>query len=561
MAITEAAPAHPDLLKAFNDFLGRPPDPTGLLFWTAQLLNGMPIDQIRSLIASSPEAQQRAQREIAAFYQEHLGRAPDEQGLAWYLNQFVQGVPLSELETMISSSPEATGLNQPPVRSPAYPGVDEDEAWVRNPQGGASGRGPNALPIGWPEPPDSGDAGVDDEDQTDAAADAIAALEEQRREESARSAQAALESAFPFIVELGLSQKVLDLARQGYQPDAILGELRQTTQWQEMFPEIRRADGTMRMTEGRYLEQMDEYREILRGFGMYDERYDSTAELAGFLAQEVDPTELEERLEIYSALEQNDDVRAAFYIYAGMRVSTDDLYQAVVDHRYRDNLANEYNARATMTNLDYDTWLTRTTEVAMDSLAKKMTDLEKMGGRGYTGPRPWMPTFVDDMDNPWQGEIKSETIDQIRSMNPEIAKQFIAVLHQGTVAGGEYLEDDALRIAFENAMLGSAAISQGLGLPNADRVEEIRAAGITRAQALKGYGQYAKDRNLMRSMARRAGFSGAGQDVFERSVFLSQEQATRQLEKASNLEQSYGRATQGSSFTTRGGRVRQLGLR
>jgi len=218
-------------------------------------------------------------------------------------------------------------------------------------------------------------------------------------------------------------------------------------------------------------------------------------------------------------------------------VSTDDLYQAVVDPRYRENLANEYNSRATMTNLDYDTWITRSTEVALSGLAQKLTQLEAAG----VSP--------------------GDALDQIRSMDPEIAKQFMTVLHQGTQAGGAFLEDEALRIAFENAMLGSAAIAQGLGLPGADRIEEIRAAGISRAAALQGYGDYAQNQNMYRSMARRAGYAGVSQDLFEKGNFLSDAGANRQLDKASGMEEALGRATQGSAFSTSGGRFQQLGLR
>lgn len=520
-----------EIQKAYLDFLGRGADGAGRAWWANQIAGGMSVERMRTLMASSPEALRSAEREITRFYQTYLGRSPDAGGLAWWMTQFAQGEGLGQIESRMSSSPE--GL--------AYA--------ASRPAPGNPGRGPSETrdPISKPAPPgmmpDPPVPGVDNDDQAqrDAAAAADAAAEEAERAAvaSARSAVASLEAAFPFITELGLGVEITAWAREKLGGDAIMGLIRGTTQWKNMFPNLRRADGTLLMNEAQFLQQMDSYREVLKGFGKYDERYDDVSELSGFLAPGVmiDPGELEERLQIYSALERNNDVRNAFYIYAGMRVSTDDLYQAVVDPRYRTNLSNEYNARATMTNLDYDTWITRSTEVALSGLAQKLTEMEAAGVSA------------------------NDAVTQIRSMDPAIAKEFMQLLHMGTQEGGAFLEDDALQIAFENAMLGSAAIAQGLGLPGADRIEEIRAAGVTRAAALQGYGKFAKDQNMLRSMARRAGFGGLSQDQFEKASFLSDADSTRQMEKGQGMEDAIGRGTQGSSFSNQGGEIRQMGLR
>lgn len=487
--------------ELYQDVLGRRPDAAGLQFWASLLEKGTSSDQIRAEMMKSPEGRARVTEEVRGLYRNLLGREADAGGLAYWVNEIVtNGKSITQVRGEFQASTEY--LTRPPGTGPT--GLP----------GSAPGDGSEDKPTTTPG------QGPDD------------------RTGEGQTAVEYLRSAYGWIDQLGIADQLLawvrenpDLARQ---PDVLVGKIRQTEQYKSMFANIRRPDGTLRMTEGQYLSTLDAYGKVLTAYGMSEYTRD---QLAGFIGSEVDAKELEERLGIWQQVQRADDVKAAFYVYAGMRVGDEDLYQAIVDPSYQRALADEYNQRATMTTLDYDTWITRATEVGLSQLAQRLTQLEESGADS------------------------SEALAQLRSMDPEVAKQFMTVLHLGTQPDGKPLALSELQYAFENALLGSAAAAQGLGLPSTDRIEAIRSAGVTRAAALQQYGTYAKDRNLLQGMAARAGQEAFGQSDFEAAVFLRQGDAVRRLEQMTGQEEALGKATQGASFTTRNGRIGQAGLR
>ena len=258
-------------------------------------------------------------------------------------------------------------------------------------------------------------------------------------------------SVFPWLEQMGLQAEIRQWLIDGLEGEALLGALRKTPQYQQMFPWIKREDGTLRMTESEYLKAQTEYRQLMRQYGFEPPK--NAMEYGAFFTGEVSPDELKERLEVYRGIERaGRPAREAFYIYAGMKLSVDDMYEALVEPQRWSALESEYNVRVAQNPLDYDTWVARSTEVGL----QRVTDTLKA------------------MEN--EGAVTGTAIERVRAVNPDFAKQMMDTLyHGGDPGSGEYMESlDELLATFEEAMIGSAASSAGLGLPDKQRVARLR---------------------------------------------------------------------------------------
>ncbi len=87
----------------YFDLLGRQPDPQGEAYWVQQLAVGASRTSIAYGFAASLE---RERTRITDDYQHYLDRQPDAQGLNYWLNQFAGGVTNEDLITGIVSSDE-----------------------------------------------------------------------------------------------------------------------------------------------------------------------------------------------------------------------------------------------------------------------------------------------------------------------------------------------------------------------------------------------------------------------------------------------------------------------
>lgn len=321
-------------------------------------------------------------------------------------------------------------------------------------------------------------------------------------------------------------------------PDTILAHIRKSPEYARMFPAIRRPDGTLRMQEGAYLQTLDAYRRVLQQHG-FDPRAYSTLQLSQFIDNEIDPNELNDRLTLYDEIKRSGrEIREAFYVYAGMRLSDDDLYSYVVDPDARSKFDQEYQRRTAAGNLDYETFITRATEAGLDRVVTTLESLQQDG----------VPV--------------SAALGTVRDVNPEFARVMADVLYTGTQGQGPLGSLSELMHAFELAMIGSAASANGLRLPDPARVEAIRQAGVTRARALEGYSLFSRTRELFSGEVQRLN-GGRGrftQSDFEQAVFLQTADAAQLLEKAQAREASFGRAEGAARFDLRGGRLAQPGL-
>lgn len=323
-------------------------------------------------------------------------------------------------------------------------------------------------------------------------------------------------AAFPWLANLGAEVTTLidTLVREGRSTDFILSRIRATGGYQTMFPNIRRPDGTMRLNEGQFMNQMDSYRAVMNQYGMTD--YDNAA-LSNFLASDVDVNELNQRLRTWDAVQRGGgDLRTAFYVYAGISLSDSDLYDYMVDPVDRGNMDAQY-AAAQAAGLDYNTFLQRTAEIAAIN----------------TGVQ------VDPQTN-------MALVDQL--------------LHGGNPTSGQYLSLSELMNAYEAAMIGSAATSVGLRLADISRIEEFRQVGITHAQARQGYGQFARDQAFLNAVVERARVQNFGQTDFEDASFLSDPDAQRNLTRGMAQEEARSKGAGSFAFGQEAGRLNQSGL-
>lgn len=336
---------------------------------------------------------------------------------------------------------------------------------------------------------------------------------------------AQLENAFPWLSQIGLSvQWLRDTAVEvAGNADLFLQTLRQTPQYTTRFPALRRSDGTLRMNEAQYLQMEDGYRQLLRQYGIPEDTFKRPQDLVGLFESEQDTEELRQRLQVYQGVrDAGDPIRDAFYVYSGINLSVDDLFEAIVDENVGRQLQADYLA-ASSNGLDYETFINRTTEVALDRLAQA-------GGS--------LPA----------------------NATPENVRSVLDVLYSNS-DDGAVLGLEELLSAFEAAQFGSSATAAGLELPELERVNEFRAKGIEAAQAKNAYLQYSLQGGGLSADAQRAGVGAIGQSRFEDAVFLGDEGANRALQTASAYGAAVGNAGGGFQFQAdRLGGIRQSGL-
>jgi len=349
-----------------------------------------------------------------------------------------------------------------------------------------------------------------------------------------------LKSTFPWLGQLGIDPALVrDWAVQYPSTDAILEQLRKTPQYQARFPALRRPDGTLRMNEAQYISTEENYRTILKQFNDTPNHYDNPADFQAFFDNEIDPNELKQRYTLYDQLKSTGrDTTDAFYVYAGMKVSTDDLYQATVSPEYAQKMTDEYNQKIAAQPLDYATWITRATEAGLSRVADTLGQLQK------------------------NGAVTGTAVSQTLATDPQFARTMMDALYHGGDPTNRTLSLTELMHSFELAMIGSAATGQGLELPSLDRISAIRDAGINRAKAIDVYGQYASQKNLLSGeVARLNSGQQFTQGDFEKAVFLRQAPEADLMAKATGLEQAAGARSGSAAISVgRNGELQQKQL-
>lgn len=352
---------------------------------------------------------------------------------------------------------------------------------------------------------------------------------------------AEIKAAFPWAYEIGFGDEIEKLIIEGATMDQIVAQVRLTDGWKAMFPAFYREDGSKNFsTEAGYLQAVSDYRNVLKDYGVYDPAQDNPNNYVAWMNLQVDANELDERFQMYRGLERGtQELRDAFYVYGGLRVTVDDLYTAVVDPTAALDMEKQYNENVAATPLDYETFLTRTTEVATEHLVEQLGWLEE------------------------NGYATAATISNVLGSTPDAARQFLDIIYTaaGNAAGTVGpMGLNELVTTYTYAMLGSAASEQGLVLPTQEKLERFVQAGVNRSRAMQAYGAYSVSQYGLAGMASRANVQQIDQSLFEEAMLLNQGSAQEVLNKAVGQEKSLGDA--GGGFSTqldKSGRLVQTG--
>jgi hypothetical protein len=100
-------------MLAYHTYLGRGPDTDGLAYWINRMQQGLTDEQLEAGFIGSLEYIQNHGGTGAAWvigmYHDLLGRSPDPAGLQYWLNKLQQGVSPSSIAYGFSASPEREG--------------------------------------------------------------------------------------------------------------------------------------------------------------------------------------------------------------------------------------------------------------------------------------------------------------------------------------------------------------------------------------------------------------------------------------------------------------------
>lgn len=351
-----------------------------------------------------------------------------------------------------------------------------------------------------------------------------------------------LRAQFPWLEQIGLDPKWFqEAAAESSGAAELLVKMRQTPQYKSRFPGLYRKDGSVRMTEAEYLGREQDYRTLLRQYGYnVDELYSTPASLMGFFDSDMDPNEFQTRLQTYEGIKQSSRAKKdAFYVYAGLDVSDDDLYAAVMDPAAAQNLTDRYNAAVAAGSMDYQTWITRATEVANVRVAETLTAMQA------------------------QGAVTGRAVQAVLRVDSAFARQIMDAIYTGGSGDvmGSTLSLEDLVSSFEYAAIGAAASEAGLDLPTKERLAEIRQAGVERNQAIQGYTQFGRQQSQISASVQRVGYDAFTQDEFERGQFLGQADPARQLQQGLAAEEAAGQGSGEFRFGEDAGRLVQRGFR
>ncbi|MFL0773152.1 MAG: hypothetical protein AB8A39_00130 [Prochlorococcus sp.] len=343
-------------------------------------------------------------------------------------------------------------------------------------------------------------------------------------------------SLHPWASDLGLIDMISDLVVDGASPDQIIVQVRASDPYKKQFPGMRSPDGTRRYaTEAAYLSAIGEYREILKNFGAYDPATDTPMSYVAFMDAGIDPNELVDRFDMYRALEEgSDEMTDAFYVYAGMTVSVDDLFQATVSPQFRNELANEFDRQVANQPLDYVTFIDRAREMSTDAVVKAMETMQ--GNTALTGT----------------------AVSKVLAMDPEFGRYLMGALFNNSTdaAGTSTMTLDQLKHTFAAAVMGSAASEAGWEIPSLARIEEFRRAGIESSDLRAAYHNLSNKAPMLTGMVQRANRgSSFSQGLYEETLLGE----SSELGFALAAEEARGKGAGGFQTGQQGRRFTQPG--
>jgi hypothetical protein len=331
----------------------------------------------------------------------------------------------------------------------------------------------------------------------------------------------------PWLKQFNLTpQRIQSLLAASHGAADLLDKIRAEPSVKQRFAGMYRQDGSLRMNEAEYLQTENNYRNLLRQAGVnVDSNYSTPASLLGFFQGEIAPDELRDRLQVWNQVKgAGKSVKEAFYAYAGLSVSDDDLYEAAVDPSREIELYKQYQAAAAADQSSpggYARFITRTTELAL--------------GRLPSGsPTP----------------------------DANHARQVLdAIFHNGKPnADQDTLNLNQLLEAFQFAAIGGAATEAGLTMPTKARLEQIRAAGIDADKAIAGYTAFGLNKAELSAAVMRARGRDFTQTDFESAQFFGNVDQSKALAAGQAYMEAAGREAGSFRFAQRGDQIVQSGF-
>jgi hypothetical protein len=352
---------------------------------------------------------------------------------------------------------------------------------------------------------------------------------------------AQLQEMYPALRELNFTQAWLQNAiADSSDPAELAARVRQTSQYRQRFQGMYRSDGTQRWTEAEHIRREAEIRTVLRNHGVdVDREYRDPVSLIGFHEAEMAPNVLNDRLEIWDYVKTSGQrVKEAGYAYAGLSITDDDLFEAVVDGAREQRLVDDYNRSKASLAFDYPGFIGRAYQLANTRVADELTRLQKSGA------------------------LTGQAVQRILSIDPEFGRTIMDAIYTGGQPGGTAgaLDLQTLLNAYEFSAIGAAALEGGLVLPTRERLFEIRAAGVEREQAMKAYREYGRDQNKLAAAVQRARGLSFGQNQFEAAEFLGNAGEARNLTSGLNYMEAAGKSSGSFRFSEDKGRITQLGF-
>lgn len=106
-----------------------------------------------------------------------------------------------------------------------------------------------------------------------------------------------------------LAPKIQDFVKQGYSPDTVTLKLQETPEYQQRFSgnAARIKAGLSVLSPAEYLATEASYRQIMRSAGLPAGFYDSSEDFSNFIAKDVAPTELKQRVDLAALSLDNAD--------------------------------------------------------------------------------------------------------------------------------------------------------------------------------------------------------------------------------------------------------------
>lgn len=332
--------------------------------------------------------------------------------------------------------------------------------------------------------------------------------------------------ANPWLRTLGISAaRLKELTATSSGSAELMNKLMEEDVVKRRTQAMRKSDGTRRFsTVAELFNWENQVRGVLRQAGInVDREYASPQTLIGFAESDLSPDELRDRLAVWKGVKDTGQrAREIFYVYSGLNVSDDDLYEALVDRGKGQQLADTVNAAVgeTLSGPNaWAEWIDRARQAGQARITKVFEEARQSGA-----------TYAS-------------TIQRVMNIDPAFANQIMDSLYSGgDPGGGDFLDLTALLDAYEFMAIGAAAEGAGLDLPTKERLAEIRAAGVQRSQAIDAYQQFGLNRDKLNAAVLRARGDTFTQTDFEQGQFFGDAEARKELEHAEAYMTSAGRS-------------------